>query len=440
MIDGGGLVRRGNDAVLVQCKLMVGRADDVHEREADRVADLVMGRIGRITHTDALAETLPVTRSGKIQRSTEAAAGAGGGELGPVMASRIRRSSGGGAALDDTVRSTMERAFGANFADVRIHRDSDLAPQLGAVAFTQGTDLHFAPGRFDVASTSGQRLLAHELTHVVQQNGSVARSPAASADVVQRALVTVPTVAANRGVMNGLAGAAPADMGNTSPPGGYTVPAYVINTAAAGGGFSATVVKTANADDGNNFSRYLGAGIHSTGLMRVGTALGPYAAGQDNREIYAEASGAIATVNRAAEQEHVDDFLRAYQISLRMAEDAIDAAVLNGPFAGHPTAPAAQAAAETFMNNHINAAAIVAGSAPFVITANLDQLFQDKMALSMQRDGNGWHTFRPDMTATSWSAAALWEELTSGRTHEVRNLLQGPTMAVGVHATATQIV
>jgi Domain of unknown function (DUF4157)/Acyl-CoA dehydrogenase, C-terminal domain len=65
----------------------------------------------------------------------------------------------------------MERVFGADLSAVRIHR-SDVAPTLSARAFTVGSDVHFAPGQDRPSTTSGQELLAHELTHVVQQSGS----------------------------------------------------------------------------------------------------------------------------------------------------------------------------------------------------------------------------------------------------------------------------
>ena len=77
--------------------------------------------------------------------------------------------SGSGSAMPDAVRTKMERAFGADFSAVRIHQ-GDRAAAIGALAYTQGTDIHFAPGRYDPSSTAGQELLGHELAHVVQQS------------------------------------------------------------------------------------------------------------------------------------------------------------------------------------------------------------------------------------------------------------------------------
>lgn len=71
--------------------------------------------------------------------------------------------------MPDQVKQQMEDSFGADFSDVRIHPDSDQAPKVGALAYTQGTDIHFAPGQLKLDTTSGKQLLGHELTHVIQQ-------------------------------------------------------------------------------------------------------------------------------------------------------------------------------------------------------------------------------------------------------------------------------
>ena len=67
------------------------------------------------------------------------------------------------------VRSQMETAMNTDFSDVRVHANSSRAPEVGALAYTQGSDIHFAPGQFQPDTTTGQQLLGHELTHVVQQ-------------------------------------------------------------------------------------------------------------------------------------------------------------------------------------------------------------------------------------------------------------------------------
>ncbi|MFL6233593.1 MAG: DUF4157 domain-containing protein [Thermoanaerobaculia bacterium] len=90
---------------------------------------------------------------------------------------------GTGERLPQAVQAKMEAFFGASFADVRVH----VGPQpaaLGAVAFTQGSDIFFAHGQYAPATPHGQRLLAHELTHVVQQRSGQVRNPFGGGTVV----------------------------------------------------------------------------------------------------------------------------------------------------------------------------------------------------------------------------------------------------------------
>ncbi len=80
--------------------------------------------------------------------------------------------TGGGTPLDEGTRTEMEGRFGQGFSDVRVHTDakaSASAESVGANAYTVGSDIVFRSGQFDTASATGQRTLAHELTHVVQQ-------------------------------------------------------------------------------------------------------------------------------------------------------------------------------------------------------------------------------------------------------------------------------
>ena len=90
--------------------------------------------------------------------------------------------SGGGAPLDRDTRSFMESRLGADFSDVRVHTDSKAsasAKSVQAHAYTVGNDLVFQSDKYEPQSESGQRMLAHELTHVVQQrSGPVAGTPA----------------------------------------------------------------------------------------------------------------------------------------------------------------------------------------------------------------------------------------------------------------------
>jgi len=90
-----------------------------------------------------------------------------------------------GRKLPDSVRGKMEAALGADFSEVRIHIGPQ-AERIGAVAFTMGTDIYFAPGRFQPDTAPGQQLLGHELAHVVQQRQGRVRNPVgAGVTVVQ---------------------------------------------------------------------------------------------------------------------------------------------------------------------------------------------------------------------------------------------------------------
>lgn len=107
-----------------------------------------------------------------------------GQSAGPIQAKGLQENPevpvrlpahGGGAAMPEEVRAKMEAAFGAEFSSVRIHEGSH-AEAVGAAAYTQGTDIHFAPGQYQPTSQRGQELLGHELTHVVQQSQGRARA------------------------------------------------------------------------------------------------------------------------------------------------------------------------------------------------------------------------------------------------------------------------
>ena len=71
--------------------------------------------------------------------------------------------------LSPKVQMKMENAFGQDFSNVNIHKDSKSATDVGALAYAQGNDVHFAPGQFKPNTQAGQELIGHELTHVIQQ-------------------------------------------------------------------------------------------------------------------------------------------------------------------------------------------------------------------------------------------------------------------------------
>lgn len=86
------------------------------------------------------------------------------------------RQKAGGLPLPKDVRSKMENAFSADFSDVRVHIGHE-ASSLGAIAYTWGTNIHFAPGQYNPHTIQGQKLLGHELWHVLQQKQGRVRNP-----------------------------------------------------------------------------------------------------------------------------------------------------------------------------------------------------------------------------------------------------------------------
>jgi len=93
----------------------------------------------------------------------------------PQVSDQIRHTAGRGDQLPAKTLHEMNTGFGVDFSKVRIHNDSDAAQmsnQLEAQAFTHGSDIYFNKGKFNPDHSSGKLLLAHELTHVVQQKGN----------------------------------------------------------------------------------------------------------------------------------------------------------------------------------------------------------------------------------------------------------------------------
>lgn len=96
------------------------------------------------------------------------------------LESNINSSKGGGSPLPENTKTEMESGFGANFSNVRVHNDTNavqMNKQLGSQAFATGNDIYFNEGKFNPSSKSGKHLLAHELTHTVQQGASVKMKP-----------------------------------------------------------------------------------------------------------------------------------------------------------------------------------------------------------------------------------------------------------------------
>jgi hypothetical protein len=147
----------------VQRKLIVGPTDDPAEHDADRFADQLLGALGGGDHDD-------LQRGSRIRRRVEV--GAEGGGLDDSLAQSVEAEASGGLPLAPALRTRIERATAVDLGAVRVHPDSDVAPRIGASAFTHGSHIHFAAGRYQPESSSGVALIAHEVGHVVQQGGA----------------------------------------------------------------------------------------------------------------------------------------------------------------------------------------------------------------------------------------------------------------------------
>lgn len=116
-----------------------------------------------------------------VQRLLAQRSGEGSFELDDETAGRINRARGGGQPLDSPVQEQMSSSMDQDFSSVRVHtspESDDLNRQLGAKAFTTGQDIFFREGAYQPQSSGGQELIAHELTHVVQQgSGAVKGGP-----------------------------------------------------------------------------------------------------------------------------------------------------------------------------------------------------------------------------------------------------------------------
>ena len=214
--------KMGNQAIgqLLQAKLTVNQPGDPYEQEADRAAEQVMQMpsLTRIAiqrkcacgaYLDSDGEcTACKTRHLTIQRqvstdrlpSEEAIqiySESVNQEASSEIETHLSNSQGSGQPLPEKTLHAMETAFAANFTGVRIHNGRTAAQMnqaLNAHAFTYGSDIYFNSGKYNTETTEGKGLLAHELTHVVQQNsfnswGGNAQSP----QMVQRSLQTYIT-------------------------------------------------------------------------------------------------------------------------------------------------------------------------------------------------------------------------------------------------------
>ena len=234
----------------IQTKLSIGKAGDTYEKEADATADKVVRRMAQPGASvedkhavpavdgkhmapgvqakcakceqedklqkeqdkesperekiqkkpifDSSAEPPPVNKEDKMIRRCEACgpdekvqkSGDDAGTADAGLESRLNASKGGGSPLPKGTREHMESSMGADFSGVRVHTGSEaeqMNHQLHAQAFTHKNDIYFGKGKYDTGSKDGQHLLAHELTHVVQQGGAAVKT-APAPDVNEKKL------------------------------------------------------------------------------------------------------------------------------------------------------------------------------------------------------------------------------------------------------------
>ncbi|MBN8852822.1 MAG: hypothetical protein BGO55_03605 [Sphingobacteriales bacterium 50-39] len=215
----------GHQGSAIQAKLSVGQPNDPYEKEADATADKVVHRLanpgsssenGNLVQASPLASTISrfvqkkcaaCEQEEKLQKAEEKediqtkpifesnekmvqhkcaacekeeqlqkkSAPGTAAEPSSDVESYLSASKGNGSSLPAHFQTTMESTMGADFSKVRIHNDSSasrVSDQLHAQAFTHGSDIYFSQGKYDTGSPQGKHLLAHELTHVIQQGSA----------------------------------------------------------------------------------------------------------------------------------------------------------------------------------------------------------------------------------------------------------------------------
>jgi hypothetical protein len=167
-----------------QTKPVTEKGKDPYEEEADTVADKVVQGMDNpaVENTspvqrkcaDCAAESTPEEQEEKLQKKENSTAGKNAVQA-PSLESSLQNSKGKGSVLPENLLGAMETGFHEDFADVKIHTDTsavELNHQLNAQAFTHGNDIYFDSGKYNPDTVRGKHLLAHELTHVVQQKGT----------------------------------------------------------------------------------------------------------------------------------------------------------------------------------------------------------------------------------------------------------------------------
>ena len=173
-------------SVSIQPKLTIGEPNDAYEREADRVAIEVVQKINSPAQSqrqenDSQEVSRAIDSGNAIRSSPIVLHRKSSVPVGPAsedFEDKLSHARNGGVPLEPSTRGKMESAMGADFSRVKIHTDTSsdrLSQSIQAKAFTTGQDIFFKQGEYNPTSYNGQQLLAHELTHVIQQNTNTIR-------------------------------------------------------------------------------------------------------------------------------------------------------------------------------------------------------------------------------------------------------------------------
>ena len=168
------------NGLFFQAKLTVGAPDDSLEHEADAMAEQVMRmpensfiqRKCAHCEEEEKVQLKPLAQS--ITPFIQTKTAASSSQAGESVSQSIQSSRGSGSAMDNRTKSFMSERFGSNFNDVNIHTNANavqLSRDLNARAFTVGNDIYFNQGQYQPETSDGKFLLAHELTHTIQQSG-----------------------------------------------------------------------------------------------------------------------------------------------------------------------------------------------------------------------------------------------------------------------------
>lgn len=178
-VHSGSSPHRSSTHYKIQPKLRVNAPGDISEQEADRIADQVTRMPGlREQRTCACGGESANCRvkqlgpNGALLRANSDQANDAGVTMAPPTVHHVLRSP--GQPLDSTSKAYFESRFGYDFSKVRVHTDkraAEAARQINARAFTHGTDIVLDAGEHRLDTQKGRHLVAHELTHVIQQNG-----------------------------------------------------------------------------------------------------------------------------------------------------------------------------------------------------------------------------------------------------------------------------